>query len=252
MPATRIIARLDVKAPNLVKGIHLEGLRTFGDPGDAARRYYEQGADEILYMDIVASLYQRNGILDLVRRTAEGVFIPLTVGGAIRSVENVTDALRAGADKVVVNTAAVANPNLIREIADAVGSQCLVIAIETIRDEQGVWRAFTDNGRERTGLNALGWAQQAAELGAGEIMLTSVDREGTFKGFERDLIKKVESLIDIPLIAHGGAASPADVAETLLETKADAVAIAGLLHYDRADITAIKSAVADAGIEVRS
>ena len=176
----------------------------------------------------------------------------MTVGGAIRSVENVTDALRAGADKVVVNTAAVAEPNLIRQIADAVGSQCLVIAIETIRDEQGVWRAFTDNGRERTGLDALEWAQQAAELGAGEIMLTSVDREGTFRGLERDLIRKVESLIDIPLIAHGGAASPDDVAMTLAETNADAVAVAGLLHYNRTDIAAIKSAVSDAGLEVRS
>ena len=251
MPATRIIARLDVKAPNLVKGVHLEGLRIIGDPAEYARRYYEQGADEIMYQDIVASLYQRNSLLDLISRTAHDVFVPITVGGGIRSVDDVKAALRAGADKVAVNTAATKDPELIRRIAQAFGSQCLVVAIETIKDEKGVWRAFTDNGREQTGLDAVQWARQAEELGAGEILLTSVDREGTFRGMEQDLIRAVEAAVSIPVIAHGGAANPADVAKTVREAGADAVAVAGLLHYGRAAIADIKAAMVEAGVEVR-
>ena len=251
MPAKRIIARLDIKAPNLVKGVHLEGLRVMGDPSVFAHRYYDQGIDEIIYVDIVASLYQRNSILDLISETVQDVFIPITVGGGIRSVDDVRAALRAGADKVSVNTAAVKTPDILRQISETFGSQCLVVAIETIKDQQGNWRVFTDNGRETTGLDALEWAEQAATLGAGEILVTSVDREGTFKGLENPLITEIEARVDIPVIAHGGANSPQDVATCLKETGAEAVAIAGILHYEETTISDIKSAVAAAGLDVR-
>lgn len=250
MPAVRVIARLDVKAPNLVKGVHLEGLRVVGDPGDFARRYYGAGVDEILYMDIVASLYGRNSILELVESTARGVFVPITVGGGIRTLEDVKAVLRAGADKVSVNTAAVGNPEFVRQVSETFGSQCLVVAVETIRDGNGVWRAFTDNGRERTDLDALEWIEQVQALGAGEIMLTSVDREGTFKGFETDLIREAAKRVRIPLIAHGGTGKPSDAVEAV-RAGADAVAIAGLLHYQRAAVVDIKNALAENDIEVR-
>jgi cyclase len=250
MPTVRVIARLDVKAPNLVKGVHLEGLRVIGDPGEFARQYYADGADEILYMDIVASLYGRNSILELVERSARGVFIPITVGGGIRTLDDVKAVLRSGADKVSVNTAAIDNPDFVRQVAETFGSQCLVVAVETIRDGSGIWRAFTDNGRERTGLGALEWIEQAQELGAGEIMLTSVDREGTSKGFETDLIKEVAKRIRIPLIAHGGAGKPDDVA-IAVRAGADAVAVASLLHYRRASVGEIKDALSESCIEVR-
>lgn len=251
MPAARIIARLDVKAPRLVKGVHLEGLRIIGDPPDHARRYGEEGIDEILYMDIVASLYQRNNILPLIEQTTRQVFVPITVGGGIRSVDDVTAALRAGADKVAVNTAGIRDPDLLRRISESFGSQCLVVVIETIRGADGIWRAFTDSGREATGIDAVEWAERAEALGAGEILLTSVDREGTFRGLERDLIRAVMRRVRIPVIAHGGAANAVDVGQTLADTGVDAVAVAGLLHYGRCSVADIKSAVAAAGVEVR-
>lgn len=250
MPAVRVISRLDVKAPNLVKGIHLEGLRIIGDPGEYARRYYADGIDEIVYTDIVASLYGRNSILDLVERTARGVFVPITVGGGMRTLDDVGAVLRAGADKVSVNTAAVRNPDFIREVSETFGSQCLVIAVETIRGSDGVWRVFTDNGREQTGLDALEWIDRVQTLGAGEIMLTSVDREGTFNGFETDLIREVAKRARIPLIAHGGAGKPDDAVDAV-DAGADAVSFAGILHYQRVTVADIKKALADRGIEVR-
>lgn len=250
MPAVRVIARLDVKAPNLVKGVHLEGLRVIGDPGEFARRYYAEGADEIVYMDIVASLYGRNSILELVEHTARGVFVPITVGGGIRTLEDVKAVLRAGADKVSVNTAAVGNPDFIRQVSETFGSQCLVVTVETIRGSDGVWRAFTNNGRERTGLDALEWVERVQALGAGEITLTSVDREGTFKGFEGELIREAAKRIRVPLIVHGGAGKPEDAVEAV-RAGADAVAIAGILHYQRASVAGIKSVMARDGIEVR-
>jgi cyclase len=252
MPAVRVIARLDIKAPNLVKGVHLEGLRVMGDPAAFARRYYEEGADEIVYMDIVASLYGRNSILELVERTAHDVFVPITVGGGIRTVDDVKAVLRAGADKVSVNTAAVKDPDFIRRISEAFGSQCVVATIEAIRDKAGAWRAFTDNGREKTGLEAVEWAGRLESLGAGEIMVTSVDREGTFRGFDIDLVKRIAASVDIPVIAHGGAGKPADAASAVTDGDADAIAVAGLFHYGRATVADVKSAMAAAGIEVRA
>ncbi|OGK77589.1 MAG: imidazole glycerol phosphate synthase subunit HisF [Candidatus Rokubacteria bacterium GWC2_70_16] len=251
MPAARVIARLDVKAPNLVKGIHLEGLRVMGDPRAFARRYYAQGADEILYVDIVASLYGRNSILDVVRRTAEDVFVPMTVAGGLRSVEDVRQALRSGADKVAINTAAVRDPDLIRRVAEAFGSQCMVVDIQTKRTGAGQWEAYTDNGRERTGVDALEWAERAVALGAGELLITSVDREGTQRGMELDFLALVTRAVDVPVIACGGVGSPAHARQAITEAGVDAVAVASVLHYGKVTIAEIKAQLAASEVAVR-
>lgn len=251
MAVPRVIARLDVKAPNLVKGIQLEGLRVLGDPREFARRYYADGADEILYVDIVASLYGRNNILDVVRRTADDVFVPLTVAGGLRSIDDVREALRSGADKVAINTAAVRRPELIREVAEAFGSQCIVVDVQTKKVAASRWEAYTDNGRERTGVDAFEWAVRAVELGAGEVLLTSVDREGTRKGMECDFVARVAAAVSVPVIAGGGVGRPDHVREAI-EAGADAVAVASILHYGQASIGEIKACLADAGVAVRS
>jgi cyclase len=252
MPVPRVIARLDVKAPNLVKGIHLEGLRVMGDPRAFARRYYEEGIDEILYVDIVASLYGRNNILDVVRRTAQDVFVPLTVEGGLRSVADVRDALRSGADKVAINTAAVARPELVTEVAEAFGSQCMVLSIQTKKVAPDRWEAYTDNGRELTGLDALEWAQRGERLGAGEILVTSVDREGTRKGVELEFLRRLTAAVSIPVIACGGVGAPDHVREAIEDGGADAVAVASILHYGVHSVGAVKSALRDAGVAVRT
>jgi len=230
--SVRIIPRLDIKGPNLVKGIHLEGLRVLGRPERFARHYYHQGADELLYMDVVASLYGRNSLLEIVERTSREIFIPLTVGGGLRSLEDIRKVLRAGADKVSLNTAALQRPQLIREAAQAFGSSTIVVSIEAIRKQDGSYEAYTDNGRQRTGIDALWWATKAAELGCGEILVTSIDREGTGKGFDLELTKAIAESVDVPVIACGGAGQREDVAQVILEAKADAVCVASILHYD--------------------
>src|SRR5438105_3247520 len=179
MRNVRLIARLDVKGPNLIKGIHLEGLRVIGSPNEHALRYYQQGADELIYMDCVASLYGRNSLREIVQSAARDVFVPMTVGGGVRCVEDVTELLRCGADKVAVNTAAVARPQLVSDIARRFGSQCMVLSIEAKQCGPGRWEAYTNNGRERTGLDVIEWVKRGVTLGAGEILLTSVGREGT-------------------------------------------------------------------------
>ena len=197
----RLIARLDIKGANLIKGIHLEGLRIVGDPQDRAEKYYQDGADEIIYMDTVASLYGRNNLLDVVTRATEHVFVPMTVGGGIRSVEDARALLRAGADKVAINTAAIKDPTLIKKLSDVWGSSTIVLSIEAKKTAEGKWEAYTDNGRERTGLDVAQWAEQGAKLGAGEIFLTSVDQEGTRKGFDCELVSEVTKSVDIPVVA---------------------------------------------------
>ncbi len=230
----RIIPRLDIKGPNLVKGIHLEGLRVLGKPEQFARYYYEQGADELLYMDVVASLYQRNSLLELVAKTAREIFMPLTVGGGLRTIDDIREALRAGADKVSLNTAAINSPNLIRDAARRFGSSTISVSIEAIRKPDGQYQAYTDNGRERTGIDALGWAIRAAELGAGELVITSIDREGTGKGFDLELTRAVAQSVPIPVIACGGAGRVQDIYDVVTEGQADAVCVASLLHYNLA------------------
>lgn len=228
----RIVARLDIKGPNLVKGIHLEGLRVLGHPEDFARYYCEQGADELLYMDIVASLYNRNSLAEIITRTAQESFIPLTVGGGLRSIEDIRLVLRAGADKVALNTAAVKNPALIEEAALRFGSSTIVISIEAIRQSNGQYLAYTENGREHTGLDVREWALRAQKLGAGEILLTSVDREGTGSGLDLGLVQMVAQELDIPVIASGGAGTSQHVLEAFRCTEVSAIALASLIHYD--------------------
>ena len=231
MKNIRIIPRLDIKGPNLVKGIHLEGLRVLGLPEDFARYYYENGADELIYQDTVASLYGRNSLNEIITRTVKDIFIPLTVGGGIRSIDDINNVLRAGADKVSINTAAIKNPDLIKEASKVFGSSTIVIAIETIKSEQGEYLAYTDNGREYTGVNVIDWAQKAQELGAGEILLTSIDKEGTGDGFDNEIVREVSSVVDIPVIAHGGAGKIDHISEVLKTSSPDAIAISSILHY---------------------
>lgn len=228
----RIIPRLDIKGPNLVKGIHMEGLRVLGKPEHFARHYYDNGADELIYMDVVASLYGRNSLLDIVERTARNIFIPLTVGGGLRTVEDIRTVLRAGADKVSLNTAAVQRPELIREASRAFGSSTIVVSIEAIKAKQGKYEAYVDYGRQSTGVDALQWAVRAAELGAGELMVTSIDSEGTGKGFDLELTSKIAESVPIPVIACGGAGKLSHVHDVITQGRADAVSIASILHYN--------------------
>ena len=210
MAGLRIIPRLDIKGPNLIKGIRLEGLRVVGDPHAFALRYYAQGADEMVFMDIVASLYQRNSLSDIIRRAANQIYIPITVGGGIRSLDDVDNMLRSGADKVAINTAAIARPALITEVARRFGSQCMVLSVEAKRTGPGRWEAYTDNGREHTGLDVIDWIAQAVGLGAGEILLTAVDQEGTRKGLDIELLRAVNARVNVPVITSGGFGEPAD------------------------------------------
>ena len=251
MSNTRLIARLDIKGANLIKGVHLEGLRVIGAPNEHAKRYYEQGVDELIYMDCVASLYGRNHLGDIVSSAAENIFVPMTVGGGIRSVDDATQILRAGADKVAVNTAAVANPQLITEIARRFGSQCMVLSIEAKQVGLERWEVYTDNGRERTGLDVIEWVKRGVAMGAGEVLLTSVDREGTRKGFDIALVRAVSTEISVPVIASGGMGKPEDFLEVVREGGADAVAMADILHYKRTQIGDIRAAAEAAGLGVR-
>lgn len=228
----RIIPRLEIKGPNLVKGIHLEGLRVLGKPGQFARYYYENGADELIYIDVVASLYNRNSLHDFIEKTAKEIFIPLTVGGGLRTIIDIRDVLRSGADKVSLNTAAIKNPQIIKEASKKFGSSTVLISIEAIKQTDGRYFAYTDNGREYTGIEVLEWARRVEELGAGEIMLTSIDREGTGQGYDTELTKMVASAVSIPVIACGGAGKIEHINQVISEGKADAVAVSSMLHYD--------------------
>ena len=227
----RVIPRLDIKGPNLVKGIHLEGLRVLGKPERFARYYYEQGADELLYMDVVASLYERNSLLDIIARTSKEIFIPLTVGGGLRTLEDIKEGLRAGADKVSLNTAALRDPELIRYASRRFGSSTIVVSIEAIKRTDGTYEAYMENGREQTGIDAIAWAVRAAELGAGELLVTSIDREGTGEGFEVELTRNIAEFVSIPVIACGGAGELRHISDVVTEGKADAVCVASMLHY---------------------
>lgn len=248
----RLIARLDIKAPNLIKGVHLEGLRVVGAPRDYARRYYEQGADELLYIDIVASLYGRNTINEIVAQTARDIFIPLTVGGGLKSIDDVAHVLRSGADKVAINTAAIQRPALITEVANRYGSQCMVLSVEAKRRPNASgWECFTDNGREHTGLDVIEWVRRGEKLGAGELLITSVDQEGTRRGMDLELIKAVTDAVGLPVIASGGVGSPQHMIDAVTKSGADAVAIADCLHYSRHGIDDFKNASREAGLEVR-
>jgi len=222
---------MDIKGPNLIKGIQFDGYRALGKCEDFAYRYYSEGIDEIIFYDTVASLYQRNNLLEFISAVSKNIFVPLTVAGGIRSVEDIRKILRAGADKVAINTAAIGNPKLLTEAAEVFGSQCIIAAIETKRQTDGSYEAWVDYGRERTGVDAVKWAERVVELGAGEILLTSIDFEGTGMGFDIELTSRIAENVSIPVIASGGAGSAEAVLKAIKEGKADAVAAASIFHY---------------------
>ena len=230
MPKLRLVGRLDIKGPNLIKGVHLEGLRVIGSTKKYALKYYLDGIDELIYMDTVATLYGRNNLLEFVKEVGKNVFIPITVGGGIRSVDDAYKFLNVGADKVAVNTAAVLNPKIIKEISRRFGSQCLVLSIEAKKIQNNKWEVYTNNGREKTGLDVIEWVKTAASLGAGEILLTSIDQEGTGRGFDISLVKNVKEKVNIPVIASGGMGKNEDLIQLIKSCKVDAVAIANVLH----------------------
>ena len=251
MGNTRLLARLDIKAPNLIKTINLEGVRVVGDPRVYAARYYADGVDEIVYLDAVASLYGRNNLTEIVERTAADIFIPITVGGGIRSVDDARALLRSGADKVAINTAATLRPELVTEVARRFGSQCMVLSIQAKAIGEGRWEAYRDGGREHTGLDVVEWARRGQELGAGEILLTSVDREGTRRGFDADLIRAVSESVTIPVIASGGMGNFEHLVEAVEDGRADAVAMAHVLHYEKMTISGIRKQALARNLNVR-
>lgn len=226
----RVIPRLDIKGPNLVKGIHLEGLRVLGKPWDFAYKYYMEGADELIYIDAVASLYGRNNLSEIIEQTVENIFIPLTVGGGIRTLDDIKNILRSGADKVAINTAAVHSPDLIRKGSNMFGSQCIVASIQA-KLINSRYIAMTDNGREVSGKEVFEWAKELVGLGAGEILLTSVDNEGTGLGYDVGLVNKVSQAVPVPVIACGGCGRPEHMLDVVKNGKADAVCAASLFHY---------------------
>lgn len=247
----RVIPCLDVTAGRVVKGINFVGLRDAGDPVEIARRYDEEGADELTFLDITASSDERDTILSVIEAVAEQVFIPLTVGGGIRSVEDMRRLLNVGADKVSVNTAAIHNPRLIADAADYYGSQCLVVAIDAKRQPDGGWHVYTHGGRNDTGLDALDWARKVAELGAGEILLTSMDRDGTRIGFDLELTRAVVEAVPIPVIASGGVGNLQHLVDGVTQGGADAVLAASIFHFGEHTIAEAKALMASQGVPVR-
>jgi cyclase len=250
MLTQRVIACLDVKDGRVVKGTGFVNLRDAGDPIALAERYEAQGADEIVYLDISATDEGRSTLLDLVRRTAERLFIPLTVGGGMRTVDDIARALRAGADKTAINTAAVRRPLILGEAAARFGSQCVVVSIDAL-GKGSRWEVYVNGGREPTGIDAVEWAILCAKLGAGEILLTSIDRDGGRSGYDIDLTRAVSSAVQIPVVASGGAGSAFDVVDVFQNGGAQAALLAGILHDETTDIRSVKSAVAASGIRVR-
>ncbi|MGM9648476.1 MAG: imidazole glycerol phosphate synthase subunit HisF [Butyricicoccaceae bacterium] len=251
MLAKRIIPCLDVNDGRVVKGVNFVNLRDAGDPVELAKFYSAQGADEIVFLDITATYEKRGTIIDVVRRTAEQVFVPLTVGGGIRTADDFKDLLRAGADKISVNSAAVKNPQLIADAAKKFGSQCVVVAIDARRREDGGFEVYVAGGRKPTGLDAIEWAKQVEALGAGEILLTSMDKDGTKSGFDLELTRLVSEAVGIPVIASGGCGSLPHFAEVFEKTGADAALAASLFHYGELTVPQVKEYVGAQGIPVR-
>lgn len=241
----RVIARLDVKNNFVIKGVHLEGLRKVGDPSHLAKAYYEAGIDEIVFIDAVASLYNRNNLFSLIQKASEEVFVPITIGGGLRSLSDIEQALDAGADKVALNTAAVRDPDLIENVAKRYGSQCVVASVQAKRIENG-WEAYIETGREKTGLNVLDWVKRLQDLGAGEIFLTSVDQEGTKSGFDVSLIKAVNEAVSIPVIVSGGYGHSKHIQDLLDITEPSGLCFASVLHYNNTSVEALRADIEQA------
>ncbi|MCT4556792.1 MAG: imidazole glycerol phosphate synthase cyclase subunit [Pelagimonas sp.] len=246
----RLIARLDVKMRNLIKGVQMEGWRKVGDPAEFARAYAAQGADELMFTDVVASLYERNSLHDILKAVASETFVPMTVGGGVRKLDDVSGLLACGADKVALNTAATRDPALISEISRTFGSQACVVAIETVYRD-GDWQVMTDNGRNHTGLKALEWAKEVADRGAGEIILTAIHKEGLGKGMDLDLIGKVADMVTVPVVAGGGIGTTDHLRELTQGTSASAVAVAQALHWNKLSIADLRKTLDDQGIFTR-
>jgi cyclase len=253
MRTTRVIPCLDVDGGRVVKGVNFVGLRDAGDPVELAARYDKEGADEVIFLDITASSDRRETMIDVARRTAETVFIPFTIGGGVRSVDDARALLRAGADKVSVNTAAVERPELISEIATEFGAQCVVCAVDarSRRDGTSGWEVFVHGGRTATGLDAIAWVEEVVRLGAGEIMLTSMDRDGTREGFDIALTRSVTDAVDVPVIASGGVGSLDHLVDGVLEGGADAVLAASIFHFGEHTVAEAKQVLAARGVTVR-
>lgn len=251
MVTRRLIVCLDVKGGRVVKGVQFESLRDVGDPVELARRYEADGADEVVYLDISASFEERSTLLDLARRTAERLFIPLTIGGGIRSANDVARALRAGADKVGVNTAAVESPEILTECAVRFGSQCVVASIDAKQHGES-WLVYTRGGRRPTALDAVTWARECVQRGAGELLITSIDRDGARTGYDLELTAAIANAVDVPVIASGGAGSASDVCDALVRGRADAALVAGILHEGVTTVQHIKQEMAHHGIPVRA
>tara|TARA_A100001011_G_scaffold400727_1_gene518008 strand:+ start:2507 stop:3265 length:759 start_codon:yes stop_codon:yes gene_type:complete len=236
----RLIVRLDIKGNNLIKGLRFEGLRVIGSAKEFAKKYYDQGIDEIIYVDSVASLYGRNSLTEIIDFSTENIFVPVTVGGGIKSLDDVQKVLRAGADKIAINTAAIENKNLIKTISEKIGSQSLTISIQAKKRGKNNWEAFKICGREPTGIDVIDWVKELNKLGAGEILLTSIDQDGTELGLDRNLIKLVTENTNLPVIASGGSKDANDILCTFQETDVSGIAIGSILHHEKIDIKILK------------
>ena len=251
MLTRRVIVCLDVKGGRVVKGVNFVGLRDVGDPVALSERYELEGADEITFLDISASAEERATLLDVARRTAERLFIPLTIGGGVRTADDVARALRAGADKVSLNSAAVSNPEVLTAAADRFGAQCVVASIDAKKNADGVYKVWVKGGREETSLEAVAWAQECVARGAGEILLTSIDRDGARIGYDLDITRAVANAVNVPVIASGGAGNAQHLVDAVQLANADAVLVAGILHDGLTTVHALKQTMRDAGIVVR-
>jgi cyclase len=248
--STRLIARLDTKMSSLIKGVQMEGWRKMGDPRERARKYYADGADELVYFDVVASLYQRNNLADILREVASEIFVPITVGGGIDSLSAAKALMDVGADKVAVNTAATKRPELLNELSDTYGAQAVVLSVEAKRLPNGGWTAMTDNGRNHTGRDVIAWVTEAAQRGVGEILITSIDQDGGSKGMDLDLIAAVTGAVDLPVIASGGVGQAGHV-HAAADKGASAIALAKVLHTDALNLADLRQSLAAQGMALR-
>jgi len=246
----RIIARCDIKGKNLIKGIRYEGVRVIGDPGEFAKKYYNEGVDEIVYMDAVASLYERSSLVPLIEASVKNIFVPISVGGGINDLESARTILKSGAEKIIINTAAINNPNLIKILSDEFGRQCVVISIQAKKRDK-YWEALTQCGRTPSGLDVAKWMERVQNLGAGEIILTSVDCDGTMNGMDLELIRSISGIVDLPVIASGGFSDDDPIVELANEGVISGIAIGASLHREKVSIPILKKTLSENGVKVR-